>query len=73
VRIYEKIGTESIQCPYTLHSIGLIYDFQNKIKEAIEYYDRAVVIYQKSGNESTGLTSTLHNIGIIHFNQGKFK
>jgi tetratricopeptide (TPR) repeat protein len=73
VEIYNKIGTESIKCPYKLQNIGRMHYQQNEKTKALEYYQRALAIYEKIGKESIGWAQTLYNIGPVYKNQNRVK
>jgi tetratricopeptide (TPR) repeat protein len=71
--IHEKIGKESISWTNTLNNIGVVYDKQDKLELALEYYLRAVTIHEKIGNESIGWANTLFYIAVVYSKQDKVK
>jgi tetratricopeptide (TPR) repeat protein len=57
----------------TFKGIGNQYRVQGKIKLALKYWKRAIIIYKKIGKESLEYAKTLGNIGAILDDQDKLK
>jgi len=46
-------GKDSMNCAYIIHNIGVAYEKQGKLNEALEYYHKELNIKEKvSGKES---------------------
>ena len=44
-----------------------MYKNQGKLKQALEYYNRELIIYEKIGKESIDWANALKNIGNVYF------
>jgi tetratricopeptide (TPR) repeat protein len=73
VAIHEKIGKESIKWANILNNIGVVYDKQDKLELALEYYLRAVTTHEKIVKESTDWDRTLINIENVKKKRSLYK
>jgi adenylate cyclase len=71
-----KALAERIQYPtgvaYALKNMGLIYFYQSKYLETIQYWFRAMGVF-KSINDMVGVSNMLSNIGVIYHTQGDYE
>ncbi len=67
--IYKKLTIES-DLADTFMSLGAIYDYQAKTKEALEKYDFAYRIYQKN-KDSAKIGLALNNLGVLFYGNGE--
>ncbi|MCP2727793.1 tetratricopeptide repeat protein [Limnofasciculus baicalensis] len=68
--IYQEID-DKLGKGKTLHQIGLIYNSRNEYQQALDYYQRALVI-QREVNPA-GARITLYRIGKIYDKQGEYQ
>ncbi|MBI4931083.1 MAG: tetratricopeptide repeat protein, partial [Bacteroidetes bacterium] len=61
---------------FVLNNIGLVYQAQNKLKDALDYYQKSKSIIEQSENKNyeslRGLSNTYNNIGLINYYQYHF-
>ena len=69
----ETIGKNSNEWAITFNSIGVKYYNQNKHKQALGYYNKALKMQEKIGKYSNDWAITLKNIGNVYYNQNKQK
>ena len=56
----------------TLGNMGIVYQSQGKLKEALEHHQKALDIHREIGRKE-GVASNLGNMGIVYGIQGKLK
>jgi len=73
LNIKEKVrGKDSFDCAKTLNNIGLVYQDQEKLNQALEYYNKSLSIKEKvKGEDSFDCVITLNNIGNVYKKQDK--
>jgi tetratricopeptide (TPR) repeat protein len=67
VRVFEALGNLSARA-VCLNNIGMIYDSQGKLEEALSYQERSLALREQVGNPADIATS-LNNIGTIYYNE----
>ena len=57
---------------YALKNMGLVYFYQSKYLETVQYWTQAMEVFQ-SINDQVGVSNMLSNIGVIYHTQGDYE
>jgi tetratricopeptide (TPR) repeat protein len=73
-RYSDVLGTQRIALADIYHNIGVIYDEQNRLNDALTFYDKSLRIREKIvGNSHPIVAMVYENMAQIFKDQGEFK
>jgi len=71
IQLLNQMG-DTFQLADVLNNIGMTYQAQGNLEQALEYHERALTMRKQIGRPA-GIAQSLHNIGLVHQTQGNLE